>query len=92
MFSSLTESADPVKVLTAAQVNYSFHILAVGRNGARGGAGSVYVPSRDISLSEIAPAQLFHVVIGERERANLVVHLAAIFLYIYIYICIWVYI
>ena len=26
------------------------------------------------------------VIIGERERANLVVHLAAIFLYIYIYI------
>ena len=40
-FSSLTESADPVKVLTAAHVNYSFHILAVGRNGAR-----VYPTSR----------------------------------------------
>ena len=33
MFSSLTESADLVKVLTAAQVNYSFHILA--KRGAR---------------------------------------------------------
>ena len=42
-FSSLTESADPVKVLTAAQVNYSFHILAVGRNGARGGSVYTYV-------------------------------------------------
>ena len=57
-FSSQTESADPVKVLTAAQVN---SYLAVGRNGARG--GSQRLPSRDISaqaLSEIAPAQLFH--------------------------------
>ena len=42
-FFSLTESADPVKVLMAAHVNYSFHILAVGRNGARG--GSVYPTS-----------------------------------------------
>ena len=42
-FFSLTESADPVKVLMAAYVNYSFHILAVGTNGVRG--GSVYPTS-----------------------------------------------
>ena len=38
----------------------SFHILAVGRNGARVYPGTnVYIPSRDI-YHEIAPAQLFH--------------------------------
>ena len=50
-FSSLTESADPVKVLTAAQVNYSFHILAVGRNGARGGSPHVIFQPRPSTKS-----------------------------------------
>ena len=64
-FSILTESADPVKVLTAAQVNYSFHILAVGRNGHAEAASTHNVYPHVIfqpKLSEIAPAQLFHAI------------------------------
>ena len=51
-----------MKVLTAAQVNYSFHILAVGRNGARGGSvypHVIFQPRPTTSLAKSPPHNYF---------------------------------
>ena len=66
-------SADPMKVLTAAQVNYSFHILAVGRNGARGGSVYPHVIFQPTSLAKSFHARYIlcttHALVDPRLRA-----------------------